>query len=186
MNVETATTEELGAMILLLTSTRDGILARYRRRIPWRARRDLERTLADLRTAKLEHSRRMALEEQARADLDDLEALVGPPPAPPAPRWDRLRPAVDLVAGMMVDDPGAVAKADLVRAYLVDVWKAQGLDPRHPETLYVLLTGAATVTELATNGVRSGNIDAGTEVAVARIAQTMTAALLPFLEEVLP
>lgn len=99
----------------------------------------------------------------------------------PGPRWDYLARAVTVIARHVDENPAAIAKTDRLAAYMRDTLDSLGLSITDEETLYVVLATSGLLVELAANGQRSGQTDRATVLAIAAIAQTMTAALLPYL-----
>lgn len=97
------------------------------------------------------------------------------------PRWDRLAPAIRLIEGMVDDHGGTVGDVDRIRAYVTELLEAQGVPVRDPSIAYVVLVAAGLFGELAGNAYRKGDVDEVTRLAVTRIAQTLTAALIPYL-----
>lgn len=120
------------------------------------------------------------------AELDAVDValarlLEGPAPAEVVPRWDRLRPAIAAIEGMVDDQENAAWLADGLGVYVTELLEAQGVPVRDPVVAYVVLVSAGLFGELAANGIRHGSVDEGTRLAILRIAQTLTAALLPYL-----
>lgn len=152
---------------------------------PRRIRRRVDVHEARLRTLHRElvhrdENRRLLMErERFRVALE--ERLREPAVQPQ--KWGNLRDAVELIEGMLREDPAARARAEIVTAYVVDVMAGIGLDYRDPSVLYAVLSGAGIVTELASNGHQRGEVDQTTVVAIARIVQTLTAALIPYLPD---
>lgn len=162
------------------------ILDRYqhRTRIPRRRRRRMDAHLERAKILRHELGRREEL-SRVKADRARLEetirARLAEPVVAEAKRWENFRASLELIEGMLAEDPGARAQAEIVSAYVVDVLAGIGLDYRDPDVLYAVLSGAGMMTELAANGQRRGEVDPATVVAIARVAQTFTAALLPYL-----
>lgn len=167
-----------------------GILHR-RDRLPVFARRLTARAVA--RITAHQDAMRAAHEELGRREapgraeeLDPFEAglaalLEAEPIGRLTPRWERLAPAVRAVAGMVDAHPGRVGDVDRNRAYVTELLEAQGVPVRDPDLAYVVLVAAGLFGELAGNAYRRGDVDEVTRLAVLRIAQTLTAALIPYL-----
>lgn len=101
----------------------------------------------------------------------------------PVPRWDYVFRATTLLERTVVDDPGNLALADALGAYVRERFDALGLSMRNPETIYVVVVTAALLVELADNGRTNEQVDAETVRAIASISQALTVALLPYMPE---
>lgn len=100
-----------------------------------------------------------------------------------APRWEWLRPAIAAIDATVKSEPQYVAHADAIGAYVRDTFDALGLSVRDGETLYVALVTASTIVELAANGHGRGVVDDATLEAIAKISQSLAAAVIPFLPD---
>lgn len=163
----------------------------FLRRLTTRTRRRIGEH-QDAMTAAHEALRRLeevdrifAAPDPAPAEVDplaaELAALLETGPGALAPRWDRLAPAIRLIEGMVDDHDGTVGDVDRIRAYVTELLEAQGVPVRDPSIAYVVLVAAGLFGELAGNAYRKGDVNDVTRLAVARIAQTLTAALIPYL-----
>lgn len=101
----------------------------------------------------------------------------------PKPKWEWLARAVGIIAKTVSSDAAYIARADNLGATVRNTFDALGLSVRDDETLYVALVTAGLLVELASNGLRNGNIDRDTLEAIAGVAQSFTAALIPYLPE---
>ena len=101
--------------------------------------------------------------------------------ARPRPRWDYVSRATGIIARMVRDDPAAIAKADALGAYVRDTFDALGLSLHDEETLYVAVTMAGLMVEMAENGREKGQVEPEVVEAVAKVAQSFTASILDFL-----
>lgn len=97
------------------------------------------------------------------------------------PRWDYIAAAVRVIDKMVHDDPATLARTDAVQAYVRDTFDALGISVLDPDALYVAITTAGLIVEMADNGRQHGVVDASTVRAVANISQTFTAALIDYL-----
>lgn len=97
------------------------------------------------------------------------------------PRWDYVARAVTVIDGMVRDDPAALARADAVQAYIRDTYDALGISVLDEDVLYVAITTAGLLVEMAENGRKLGHVDRETVRAIANISQTFTAALIDYL-----
>lgn len=121
-------------------------------------------------------------------DPADLPPDLGPGtkitpagPLEPRPDWANLRRAVVLIDRLRKTDPGTVAIGDNLGAYLRDTFDALGISVRHEPSLYVAITTAGMLVELAHNGLGKGLVDERTLEAIAHVAQSFTAALIDYL-----
>lgn len=101
--------------------------------------------------------------------------------ARPRPRWDYVSKATGIIARAVDADPAAIARTDALGAYVRDTWDALGLSLFDEETLYVAVTMAGLFVEMADNGRKNEQVDGNVVEAIAKIAQTFTAAVLPYL-----
>lgn len=101
--------------------------------------------------------------------------------ARPRPRWDYVSKATRIIDRIVKEDPSYIGKADALGAYVRDTWDALGLSLYDEETLYVAVTMAGLMVEMSDNGRKNGQVDAEVVEAIAKIAQTFTAAVLPYL-----
>lgn len=99
----------------------------------------------------------------------------------PRPRWEWVARAVGAIARTVDSDPSYVSKVDLLGATVRDTFDALGLSLHDEETLYVALVVSGLLVELTSNGYRRGIVDRGTLEAIAAVAQSFTAALIPYL-----
>lgn len=99
----------------------------------------------------------------------------------PQPRWEWVARAVGAIARTLESDPAFLARADHLGATVRNTFDALGLSVRDEETLYVSLVVAGMLVELSSNGYRKGIIDEDTLEAIAAVAQSFTAALIPYL-----
>lgn len=160
----------------------------FARRLTARARRRIGEH-QDAMTAAHEALRARTRFEDAIPDPPtELDAALArileeadPGPGTLSPRWDRLAPAVRAIEGMVDDHDGTVGDVDRIRAYVTELLEAQGVPVRDPDFAYVVLVAAGLFGELAGNAYRKGDVDEVTRLAVTRIAQTLTAALIPYL-----
>lgn len=99
----------------------------------------------------------------------------------PRPRWEWVARAVGAIARTVDSDPSYVSRVDLLGATVRDTFDALGLSLHDEETLYVALVVAGLLVELTSNGYRRGLVDRETLGAIAAVAQSFTAALIPYL-----
>lgn len=97
------------------------------------------------------------------------------------PRWDYVARAITTIDTMVRDDPAALARADAVGAYVRDTYDALGISVFDEAALYVAITTAGLLVEMAENGRKRGIVDHDTVRAIATISQTFTAALIDYL-----
>lgn len=97
------------------------------------------------------------------------------------PRWDYVAQAVTVIDRMVRNDPAALARADAVQAYIRDTYDALGISVLDEDALYVGITTAGLLVEMAENGRKRGMVDQETVQAIATISQTFTAALIDYL-----
>lgn len=97
------------------------------------------------------------------------------------PHWDYVARAVRVIEGMVRDDPAALARADAVGAYVRDTYDALGISVHDEAALYVAITTAGLLVEMAENGRKRGHTDHETVRAIANISQTFTASLIDYL-----
>ena len=97
------------------------------------------------------------------------------------PRWDYVARAITTIESMFRDDPAALARADAVQAYVRDTYDALGISVFDEAALYVAITTAGLLVEMAENGRKRGIVDRDTVRAIATISQTFTAALIDYL-----
>lgn len=97
------------------------------------------------------------------------------------PHWDYVARAVTVIDRMVRGDPAALARADAVQAYVRDTYDALGISVLDEDALYVAITTAGLLVEMAENGRKRGIVDQDTVRAIATISQTFTAALIDYL-----
>jgi hypothetical protein len=117
------------------------------------------------------------------AELDEILDF-GPPArrvGDARPRWDHLRSAVRRIRRFVEEDPGNGALADALGAYVRDTFDEQGLSLHDETTVFVAVTTASLMVEMAKNGQSVGLIGSSTVREVASIAQSFTAGVLPYL-----
>lgn len=95
-------------------------------------------------------------------------------------RWDLVRRAVGPLLELL-EEPANLARADVVQAYARDTFDSFGLVLADPETLFVALTMAGFVVELANNAHENEGLSDLELETVARIAQSFALAVLPYL-----
>lgn len=99
----------------------------------------------------------------------------------PGSRWDAVRPAVTLIAALVSTEPGAIGHADTLGAYVRDTFDAFGLAVTDEDATYTALVVAGLMVELAHNGLATGATTPEAVAAIAHIAQSLAAALIPHL-----
>lgn len=100
-----------------------------------------------------------------------------------SPRWEWLKPAIAVIDRTVKSDPAYVHNADAIGATVRDTFDALGLSIRDPETIYVALVTASELVELCSNGYQRGKVTTETLEAVAQIAQSFAAAMIPYLPD---
>lgn len=128
-------------------------------------------------------------EGRARAQgetIGDVAPYLDEDPEPagvePVPRWDYVAKAIRIIERDLIGgDVAAQRDADQLQAYVRDTFDALGISIRHEPSLYVAITTASLLVELSNNGREKGLVDEATVLAVARIAQSFTASLIPYL-----
>ena len=105
--------------------------------------------------------------------------LLGP--LEPRPQWDSVARAVTVIERIVKSHPEISAKTDALQSYVRDTFDALGLSVRHEPTLYVAITTAGLMVEMASNAHDKGLIDHETLRAIASIAQSFTASLIDYL-----
>ncbi len=101
----------------------------------------------------------------------------------PRPKWEWVARAVGTIAKTVASDPAYVARVDNLGATVRDTFDALGLSLHDEETVYVAVVVAGMLVELTSNGIRNGAVDRITLEAIAAVAQSFTAALIPFMPE---
>lgn len=101
--------------------------------------------------------------------------------ATPRPQWENVAKAVREIARIMGDQPDAVALTDRTAAYVRDTLDALGLSVRDEGTLYVVITAAGLMVEMSHNALTKGKVTPDVVLAIAQIAQSLTAALIPYM-----
>lgn len=116
-------------------------------------------------------------------ELLGLDEALRPTPKPYVivPDWRNVKRATDVIARRVHLDPGSLAAADLMKAYVRDTFDALGLRISDHETLYVALVTSGLLVEMAHNGLRKGQTDEQTVATMALVAQSFAAALLDYL-----
>lgn len=106
-----------------------------------------------------------------------------PTPVTPTvrPRWDYLARATGALREILTRDPANVAHADALGAYVRDTFDALGLSVRDEATIYVALVTASLLVECSDNGRGRGAVSTTTVREISQIAQSVGAALLPYL-----
>ena len=100
----------------------------------------------------------------------------------PSPRWDYLAKAIRTIERDMIGgDVASQRDADQLQAYVRDTYDALGISIRHEPSLYVAITTASLLVELANNGRETGKVDEEVVLAIARISQSFAASLIPYL-----
>lgn len=100
----------------------------------------------------------------------------------PAPRWDYLAKAIRTIERDMIGgDVASQRDADQLQAYVRDTYDALGISIRHEPSLYVAVTTASLLVELANNGREKGQVSEEVVLAIARISQSFAASLIPYL-----
>lgn len=114
---------------------------------------------------------------------EDLEHVVTGEAHRPRPQWANVAKATRIIGATVAADPGYQSRADDLGAYVRDTWDALGLSLYDDETLYVALTTAGLMVEMANNGhTREPELVTPAIVeGVAQIAQSFTAAVMPYL-----
>lgn len=118
--------------------------------------------------------------------IGDVAPYLDEDPEPagvePVPRWDYVGKAIRIIRDDLIGgDVAAQRDADQLQAYVRDTFDALGISIRHEPSLYVAITTASLLVELSNNGREKGLVDDATVLAVARIAQSFTASLIPYL-----
>lgn len=99
----------------------------------------------------------------------------------PRPRWDYVAKAITRIEAEFADDVGARSRVDALGAYVRDTFDGLGLSVHDADTLYVAVTTAGLLVEMANNGRAKGQVEPETVLAIANIAQSFTAALIDYL-----
>lgn len=128
-------------------------------------------------------------EGRARArgeTIGDVAPYLDEDPEPagvePVPRWDYVAKAIRIIEREMIGgDVAAQRDADQLQAYVRDTYDALGISIRHEPSLYVAVTTASLLVELAKNGEETGKVEESTVLAIARISQSFAASLIPYL-----
>lgn len=120
------------------------------------------------------------------ATIGDVADYFDEDPEPagiePAPRWDYIAKAIRTIERDMIGgDVASQRDADQLQAYVRDTYDALGISIRHEPSLYVAITTASLLVELANNGRETGKVDAEVVLAIARISQSFAASLIPYL-----
>lgn len=112
---------------------------------------------------------------------DYLDEDPEPAGVEPVPQWENVAKAIRLIEREMLGDAKATSEADRLQAYVRDTFDALGISIRHEPSLYVAMTTASLLVELAENGREKGIVEGETVLAVAQIAQSFAASLIPYL-----
>lgn len=120
------------------------------------------------------------------AETGTMRSAEADPDDRPTSRWDAVRPAVTLIAALVSTEPGTVGTADALGAYVRDTFDALGVSVYDEDALYVALVVSGLMVEMAHNGLRTedrpdGPTSPETVGAVAHIAQSLAAALIPYM-----
>lgn len=124
---------------------------------------------------------RRSLAEEFLAGWADGVARARHAATAPRPNWGYVARAVRVIEQSVKADPVALAQTDRLGAYVRDTFDALGLSVTDEPTLYVALTTSGLLVEMASNGHRRDQVDHATLEAIAAIAQTFAAALIPYL-----
>lgn len=128
-----------------------------------------------------EEEPRRSLAEEFLAGWADGVARARHAATAPRPNWGYVARAVRVIEQSVKADPVALAQTDRLGAYVRDTFDALGLSVTDEPTLYVALTTSGLLVEMASNGHRRDQVDHATLEAIAAIAQTFAAALIPYL-----
>lgn len=118
--------------------------------------------------------------------IGDVSDYLDEEPEPggiePVPHWEYVAQAIRIIEGQYLKgDVGAQRDADQLQAYVRDTFDALGISIRHEPSLYVAMTTASLLVELANNGLEKGIVDPATVLAIAQVSQSFAASLIPYL-----